>query len=202
MSRFDKAAKEWDGSQLRQMLAFDIAKGIIESHPLTKEMKILDFGAGTGLLSKHLCAQVGHLTALDISKGMLEQLKENASAWDTCDVETVHKDILDYTPTEPFDGVVSSMSMHHIEDIDRLFQTFATILKPKGFIAIADLEVEDGSFHEYENEGVYHFGFEEEALTQIARKHGFTSVSFQTVHCVRKEDNREYQIFLMNAQYT
>ncbi len=201
MSRFDKAAKEWDSSQLRQMLASDIAKGILDSHPLTREMRLLDFGAGTGLLSQHLCSHIGHLTALDISEGMLAQLKENATSWDGCDVETVHTDIVGYTPPKPYDGIISSMSMHHVEDIDRLFQTFAAILKPQGFIAIADLELEDGTFHSDGNEGVYHFGFEEEVLTKIAQKHGFGSVSFQTVHRVQREGNKAFPIFLMNAQY-
>lgn len=201
MSRFDKAAKEWDSSTLRQMLASDIAKGIIAAHPLTKEMRILDFGAGTGLLSRHLCDHIGHLTALDISEGMLAQLKENAPSWGGCDIETIHTDIVGHTPLQPYDGIVSSMSMHHIEDIDRLFQTFAAILKPNGFIAIADLELEDGTFHSDGNEGVYHFGFSEEKLREIAQKHGFGSVSFQTVHRVRREGDKEFPIFLMNAAY-
>lgn len=200
MSRFDKVAKEWDSSERRQMLALDIAEAIKETQLLSNEMKLLDFGAGTGLLSKHLCSKVGHITALDISKEMLKQLQENAKSWDSCDIDTVHQDILDFMPTERYDGVVSSMSMHHVEDIDRLFQTFADILKPKGFVAIADLESEDGSFHDHGNEGVFHFGFDEETLTQTAKKHGFNTISFQTVHIAQKEDKREYEIFLMNAQ--
>lgn len=201
MSRFDKAAKEWDSSTLRQMLASDIAEGIIASHPLEKTMHLLDFGAGTGLLSKYLAPRIGRLTALDISGGMLEQLQENAASWEGCAVDTVLENILDYRPSERFDGVVSSMSMHHVDDIDRLFETLAAILKPGGFIAIADLEPEDGTFHSDGNEGVHHFGFAEETLTAIAHKHGFSSVAFQTVHRVERDDDKVFPIFLMSAAY-
>ncbi len=199
MSRFDKVAKEWDSSERRQAMAADIANAIFKTQPLAKTMRLLDFGAGTGLLSKHLCSSVGHITALDISKEMLKQLEANRSTWGPCEVETVHSDITKFKTTLNYNGIVSSMSMHHIENIDLLFETFARVLSPNGFIAIADLELEDGTFHEDGNEGVFHFGFEEETLRQTAEKYGFTTPSFQTVHCVEKEENKAYNIFLMHA---
>lgn len=199
MSRFDKAAKEWDSSERRQTMALDIAKAIIATQPLSQNMRLLDFGAGTGLLTKHLCPYVGHITALDFSREMLKQLEVNCSDWGACDIETVHSDILEFAPEQSYDGIVSSMSMHHIEDIDRLFQTFAKILNPNGFIAIADLETEDGTFHEHGNEGVYHFGFEEEMLQRITAKYGFAELTFQTVHTVQRESGQKYNIFLVHS---
>ncbi len=199
MSRFDEAAKEWDSSDRRQMMAMDIAKAIIETQPLSKSMRLLDFGAGTGLLTRHLCTHVGHISALDLSKEMLNQLEANCSSWGPCDIDIIHADIIGYTPDEGYDGIVSSMSMHHIENIDRLFETFASILKPNGFIAIADLEPEDGTFHEHGNEGVFHFGFEEAHLRQMAHLHGLEQLTFQTVHTVHNESGKHYNIFLLHA---
>ncbi len=199
MSRFDKVAKEWDSSQRRQELAFNIAEAIIHTHLLSKSMHLLDFGAGTGLLSRHLYAHVNRITALDFSKEMLKKLEENAKSWEGSDIETVHSDILHFNSNEQFDGIVSSMSMHHIEDIDALFQKFSALLKHRGFIAIADLESEDGSFHDHGNEGVFHFGFDEMTLTVIAKKYGFEAITFQRVHTVEKENNNTYPIFLISA---
>lgn len=199
MSRFDNVAKEWDSSQTRQQLAFNIADTILNTLTLTKEMHLLDFGAGTGLLTKHLCPLVGHITALDFSREMLKQLEVNAKTWQGCTVETVHSDILLFSPDKQFDGIVSSMSMHHIEDLDALFNTFSTLLKPEGFIAIADLEEEDGSFHAHGNEGVFHFGFDQKKLTGIAEKYGFTAVKFERAHTLTKENGSEYPLFLMTA---
>ncbi len=199
MSRFDKVAKEWDSSQTRQQLASNIADAILNTLALSKEMHLLDFGAGTGLLTKHLCPFVGHMTALDFSQEMLNQLEVNAKIWEDCTIETVHSDILQFSSEKQFDGIVSSMSMHHIEDLDALFKTFSALLQPKGFIAIADLEEEDGSFHAHGNEGVFHFGFDQEKLAEIARKYGFTDVRFERAHTVTKENGSEYPLFLMTA---
>ena len=199
MSRFDKVAKEWDGSQTRQELALNIAKTLMEMVPLNKNMHLLDFGAGTGLLSRHLCPYVSAITALDFSKEMLVQLQENAKTWPECDITTQHSDILKYSSHQYFDGIVSSMSMHHIEDLDGLFQKFSTLLKKDGFIALADLELEDGSFHDHGDEGVFHFGFEQERLIEIAKRYGFKEIRFQPAHTILKENSKAYDVFMMAA---
>ena len=46
-----------------------------------------------------------------------------------------------------FDAIVSSMVLHHIEDIPALLARLAQWVRPGGWIAIADLEPEDGTFH-------------------------------------------------------
>lgn len=199
MSRFDKVAKEWDSSQTRQDLAFNIAETLLEMVPLRKEMHLLDFGAGTGLLTRHLCPYVSEVTALDFSKEMLAQLQKSAPSWPDCRVTTQHSDILKYSTEQRFDGIVSSMSMHHVEDLDGLFKKFSTLLKTDGFIAIADLELEDGSFHDHGDEGVFHFGFEHQRLIEIAERHGFEDIRFQPAHTVLKENNKAYDVFMMAA---
>jgi hypothetical protein len=36
---------------------------------------------------------------------------------------------------------------HHVRDIGAMFRRFHEMVNPEGFIAIADLDKEDGSFH-------------------------------------------------------
>ena len=199
MSRFDKAAEGWDRSDRRQAMAADIAESIIDSGILKPHMHLLDFGAGTGLLTRHLVPYVRKMTALDLSQKMLEQLSQNARSWEGASIELVHSDIIDYRTKTPLDGIVSSMSMHHVQDLEALFQNFARLLKPQGFIAIADLELEDGTFHSDGNEGVYHFGFEEERLSAIISANGFKNIRFQKVHEIEKENGKRYTLFLMQA---
>ena len=62
------------------------------------------------------------------------------------------------TLTGPFDLVVSSMTFHHIRDTGMLLDRMAEILKPAGRIAIADLDSDEGKFHDT-NDGVFHNGF-------------------------------------------
>jgi ubiquinone/menaquinone biosynthesis C-methylase UbiE len=199
MSRFDQVATEWDSSNRRQIMASDIAKAIKNTKLLHHNMHLLDFGAGTGLLTKHLTPFVTEITALDLSQSMLDQLDSNTHDWGGGKISTVHSDILEYSPNICFDGIVSSMSMHHVEDLDALFQKFYTLLRPNGFIAIADLKSEDGSFHSDGNEGVFHFGFTQKSLNVLLKEHGFKMLMFKTVHTVLKDENSHYPLFLLTA---
>ena len=90
------------------------------------------------------------------------------------------------------------MAMHHVEDLEALFRSFHAHLRPGGFIAIADLEAEDGSFHSHGNEGVHHLGFERESLRTLIKGAGFVSVRFHHACTVEKE-GKEYPIFLVAA---
>ncbi len=67
--------------------------------------RVLDAGAGTGFLTL-LAASLGHrVTALDLSAGMLEQLRAKAAAA-SLEVEVVQADALE-APDGPFDAVIS-----------------------------------------------------------------------------------------------
>lgn len=198
MSRFNRVAKDWDKSDRRQATAYAIAKAIVDKINLNKDMEILDFGAGTGLLTKHICPFVKKITAIDNSEGMLKELEKNSKNWQDCNIKIEHNDILEFNSNTKFDAIISSMTMHHIKDIDKLFKKFSSLLKPKGFIAIADLMPEDGTFHSHGNEDVYHFGFSKEFLEDIAQKNGFKNISYEKVHTIEKP-KRSYDIFLLTA---
>ncbi len=191
---FDEKAPTWDASSRRQQLAEAVAESIKESVKLLPRLSILDVGAGTGLLARRLLPYVGKITGVDNSAGMLREFSkigENATA--------VHTDILKYDTASRYDGVVSSMTMHHIEDIDALFSKLFSLLKPGGFIALADLEREDGTFHDHGNEGVCHFGFDEKMLEESARKGGFADIRIKRIYRIEKGDKR-YPIFLLTAK--
>jgi SAM-dependent methyltransferase len=69
-----------------------------------RESRVLDVGAGTGFLSL-AAARLGHqVTALDLSGGMLERLRDNA-ARDGLDLEVVEGGA-EQPPPGPFDAVV------------------------------------------------------------------------------------------------
>jgi cyclopropane fatty-acyl-phospholipid synthase-like methyltransferase len=182
IERFNNEAKEWDKLDRRVINAKNIAKVIKENIVLKKDMHIMDFGAGTGLLSGFLSDSVGWITAVDNSKGMIDEfLKKDFPC---------KKDVLliDYTKDElnkKFDGIVSSMTIHHIKDIDVLFKKFYYDLKSGGFIAIADLSKEDGTFHS-SNEGVFHFGFYFEDLRKKIATLGFKDVRIKSCGYIKK----------------
>lgn len=65
-------------------------------------------------------------------------------------------------------------------------------------IAIADLDSEDGSFHG-EAAGVFHKGFDREAISGAARSAGFNDVAVTSASVVHKE-NRDYPAFLLSGR--
>lgn len=194
--RFNQAAQEWDKGDMRQNIAHAVFQTISSRISLLNNMSIMDFGAGTGLLSFKIAPMVKEVVGVDLSEKMLEQLEGKNS--DALRVEAIHHDICGVPLEKKFNGIVSSMAMHHVEDTVELFKAFHAHLKRDGFIAIADLEAEDGSFHTHGNDGVFHFGFEREPLRQTIENAGFEHVRFHHAYTVEKE-NGEYSIFLVTA---
>ena len=197
MSRFDKIAKEWDISDVRTALSKNIAKALIENISLKPSMHIMDFGAGTGLLTSHMLGYVKSVAAVDISTGMLDTLSQKDELKEI--VTPYCQNIIHEPPEENFDGIISAMALHHVEDTDEILKVFYEHLKEGGFLALADLDKEDGNFHTHSNEGVFHFGFEREALHVKLENAGFKNISFTTAHTISKSDEKNYPIFLLTA---
>ncbi len=199
MSHFDKKAKEWDfgnGGDMRKQNALNIAQNIKKEIDLNKDMIIADFGVGTGFLGFEIAKEVKKVYGLDNSKEMLKRLQEKNTH--ELSIEPVFIDLTTKNLDQKFDGIVSSMTLHHIKDLDDIFKKFYNMLNDKGFIALADLESEDGTFHS-DNTGVFHFGFDEKTLKDVAKKAGFKDISFRTIHTIKKP-NKEYPVFLLTAK--
>ncbi|MCL1126204.1 class I SAM-dependent DNA methyltransferase [Shewanella surugensis] len=197
---FKNKASTYDNEQLRIDNVNNIAKGMIKKINFIPKMKLMDFGSGTGLLLEHIAPLVKKITAVDISPSMNKQL-ENKRQQIKCELEVLPINLIDnskqHNLNQTIDGIISSMTLHHIKDIQVLFNQFHAILKSKGFIAIADLYLEDGHFHT-QNTGVFHFGFEQASIMAIAKKSGFINICFQQVSKVKKPQG-DYPVFLLTA---
>ncbi len=194
--RFNQAAQSWDKGDMRQSIAHSVFQTISSRISLLNNMNILDFGAGTGLLSFKIAPLVKSVVGVDLSEKMLEQLECKNS--DTISVKAICQNICEEPLNQQFHGIISSMAMHHVEDTADLFRAFHLHLKRDGFIAIADLEAEDGTFHSHGNDGVHHFGFERDLLRQTIENAGFEHVRFHHAYTVEKE-TQNYPIFLVTA---
>ena len=193
---FAHKSKSWDMSSRRVKNAQSISDSILNNIELDKEMVLMDFGAGTGLLSYFVAPQVDTIVAVDNSPSMLEEFREKCKDFD-CKTEIIQKDLSSETIEREFDGIISSMTVHHLKDTSALFSKFYKMLKQDGFIAIADLDSEDGTFHS-ENTGVHHHGFNRDSLDTIAKDAGFSNIQFDTVSTIKKPD-RDFTVFLMTA---
>ena len=205
-SRFDEAAAQWDDNPDRVELARAIGAAISRAVPLQPEWRVLDYGAGTGLLTLNLLPHVSSILALDTSTGMLEKLAQKLATARIANVQTRLWNLeAEPYPDTGFDLAVSSMTLHHIRDIALVLRRLGALLKPGGWLAAADLDAEDGSFHG-QREDVFHQGFERTQIVEWLAAAGFTRISVSNAHSVRKPAAsgamRSYGIFLAVGQKT
>jgi len=199
-SRFDEAAAQWDNNPGRVELARAVGEAIGRAVPFQPGWRALDFGAGTGLVTLNIQPRVASIVAVDVSSGMLEVLEKKFAA---AGIDNVQSRLWDLEsrpyPETGFDLVISSMTLHHLPDVPLIFKRLAAVLKPGGWLAVADLDSEDGSFHR-DVKDVYHKGFARDDIRRWLQDAGFVNISIQDAHRLEKPDaagnHRAYGVFL------
>ena len=194
---FAHKADNYETESRRVNNVANIANGILDRVEYSKSMHIIDLGSGTGLLTSKIAPFVAKVTAIDKSESMSRVLRAKAPSY-PCELEVLDIDIADIDVDTKYDGIISSMTLHHIADIKKLFTQFYSLLRDGGSIALADLDIEDGSFHT-EDTGVHHFGFDREWLVDIAKRAGFVDIICTDVSVATKPHG-DYPIFLLTAK--
>jgi ubiquinone/menaquinone biosynthesis C-methylase UbiE len=203
MSNFDERAKDWDSDPKKVERARAVADAIRTAIPLSTQMKGLEYGCGTGLLSFALQSELGEITLADTSQGMLDVLREKIASADARNMHPVRLDLAtDPLPEERYDLTYSLMTLHHIQDVGDILVKFRDLLAPKGYLLVADLDQEDGSFHTDGSTDV-HLGFDRGELQKMVEESGFGNVSFSTAYEIKKKignEEKTFPVFLMTAQ--
>ena len=200
---FDSKAQEWDKNPVRVKRAEIFGREIRNFLPEGKMEKALEFGSGTGLLSEQLKDRFETIVLVDTSEGMHETLKQKIKAKKLDNFRPYKIDITQQTfPEKDFDMVYTLMTLHHIRDTAHILNIFNSLLKPGGYLCIADLDKEDGSFHGSSDfDG--HYGFDRIALKKTLEKEGFKEVYYSTPVSIDKNiegTEKKYPLFLMIAQ--
>ncbi len=195
---FDERAATWDDDPDKHERARMVAERLRDEVVLTPSMRLLEYGAGTGLLATELRAGVGAVTVTDRSEGMLEVLRAKADSGPLAGAE-VHR--LDLTVDPPldarFDVVTSLMVLHHVGDHQRVLRGLFAMTAPDGVVCLIDLDAEDGSFHGPDFEGPR--GFEREHIATLLGEAGFGQVKVVDGGAVSK-DGEDYPLFLALAR--
>lgn len=192
--RFDALAADWDRDPAKVERAAAVARGIAAAVPLSRSTRLLEYGAGTGLVTQALRDAVGPVTLADTSAGMRAALHAKVDSGALAEARVWALDLAaDPPPDEQFDLIVTVLVLHHIRDLTTVLRGFAGLLAPGGHLCIADLEHEDGTFHGADFDG--HHGFERPALTTDLHRAGFADVRFSDcTELVR--DGVAYRVFL------
>jgi ubiquinone/menaquinone biosynthesis C-methylase UbiE len=207
---FDQRAKNWDTNLVRVERAKVTAQAIRNTIPLQSGMSALELGCGTGLLSFALQPDFASITLADTSQGMLDVLADKIKA---AGVDNMHPLQLDLAsdpaargfplPASRFDVIYSLMTFHHIPDTDTTLRQCHALTAPGGYLCIADLEKEDGSFHKDDSEFDGHNGFDRPQLRKKVEAAGFENVQFTIIFQVPKQIDgveKTFPMFLMTAK--
>ncbi|WP_445666618.1 class I SAM-dependent methyltransferase [Fodinibius sp. AD559] len=206
MSRFDEEARDWDTPESQER-ARSIADVISSQVPLSNNMSAFEYGCGTGQLSFELREKIGPITLADSSTGMLEVLRDKIRTRAADDMKPFELDLTsDPLPSEQFDLVYTMMTLHHIPDTRGILNQFYKLLNPGGYLCVADLDKEDGSFHGHDVDDV-HKGFDRKQLANLVEEQDFTKINFSTAYKMEQEvdengETKLFPIFLMVAQKT
>ena len=197
-SSFDARAATWDEDPAKRRRAAEIAAAIRARVKLSADMKALEYGAGTGLLSFELADALGSIVLTDNSIGMLDVARAKIAARCTDQMTVRSLDLtVDPLPVERFDLVYSMMTLHHVPDTTSLLDKLHALLRPRGYLCVADLDAEDGSFHGTAVN--VHHGFDRNALGASLRTVGFEDVQFSTCFEIPRGERR-YTVFLVVAR--
>jgi len=202
MTNFDERAKDWDSDPKKVERARVVAEEICKTVPLSREMNAFEYGCGTGLLSFALQEYLGQITLADTSQGMLDVLAEKISAAGAVNMHPVRLDLaVDTIPPQKYHITYSLLTMHHIQNTQDILNKFHIILEPGGYLLIADLDKEDGSFHTDGTTDV-HKGFAQSELQKQVEAAGFSDVKFTIAYTIKKivgNEEKSFPIFLMSA---
>ena len=201
MSEFDNRADDWDKNLMNLRRSEAIATALMSSVTISSKMTALEFGAGTGLLSFILKDKFSEIVLMDNSKEMIRVTENKIAESGNQNMKAIWIDLEKEDYTGQFDILFSQMVLHHVDNIDLIFNKFKALIKPGGYIAIADLYTEDGSFHGDGFTG--HNGFEVDQLTHQLETAGFTDIITKPCFVIHRENEngefKDYPVFLLTA---
>jgi 2-polyprenyl-3-methyl-5-hydroxy-6-metoxy-1,4-benzoquinol methylase len=204
MNEFDWKAVEWDNDPITVERAKTVADAIKKYVSLSKDMNAYEYGCGTGLLSFNLFPYLKNIRLADSSEGMLKVLEEKVrkNNIDNMAIEKIDLTVESPSNLETYDIIYTLMTLHHIPDTDAILKLFFKMLKTPGYLCIADLDREDGSFH---GKGfIGHNGFEREDLSKKLERIGFTNIKSEICFQMPKKHGdtevQFYPLFVMAAQ--
>lgn len=202
---FDEAASEWEEDPKHVELGQTVAYAICNALAFRGKERVFEFGAGTGLLSVIVAPKVASLTVADVSPGMLAVLRKKCETLALANV-TIHEGaVSDMEPDGMFDVVYSSMTLHHIDRVERLFRKLSGHVRPGGRVAFADLDSGDGTFSNAAA-GVVHHGFERGEFQRWLEHAGFSDVHFRDVASIEHTNDagltHTHVVFLCTAVRT
>ena len=137
-----KNSRSWDNVAPKfknQRGKNDYPKKLLEKIKLDADDTVLDIGCGSGIITIPLAQKARKVTALDISRKMLQLLEENAVEECLTNINPVNRrleDVLLNRDIEPHDVVVASRSLNGVYNIKQMLEEINKIAKKYVYITL------------------------------------------------------------------
>jgi len=127
-AHFEDEAKKFDGTVQRLIPNYDAMIAALVSvipFPREKAFYMVDLGCGTGTLSKAVKDSFPNaaVTCIDIASKMLEIAKDKLGR----DVNYIQADFKNFSFSQKYDLIISSLALHHLETDDDKFGVYQKI---------------------------------------------------------------------------
>ncbi|KAK6532749.1 hypothetical protein TWF281_006926 [Arthrobotrys megalospora] len=203
-ARFNTEAETWDLNPDVQSATKSALAAILERSPSLSldnpnKPKVLDLGAGTGLLSLALSPHASTILSIDPSPGMISAL-ETKLTFPNSPKNITPLCALITDPSDPrlnnqkFDIIVSNLVMHHVPNLKEFINLTYGLLSPGGVICLTDFEntgPEARKFHpEDKMDGVERHGLLRSEMEEFVNDAGFTEGKVEVGWVMRKQVER------------
>jgi len=119
-----------------QRRIYDLLQSLLGKIHYQDYLRVLDFGAGTGNLTRHLLALGTNVVAADVSEGILRELRALTGRQSRLKTIVLNGRDLAGVESDSFDIVAAYSVLHHVPDYLRIVDEFVRVVKPGGIIYI------------------------------------------------------------------
>jgi ubiquinone/menaquinone biosynthesis C-methylase UbiE len=135
--QFKKQAKGFS-DKLLMMNSKSYLKWMLEGTRLTRNMKVLDVAAGTGILSRAISPSVSNVTSIDLSEDMTNEGIQITKESGITNIEYVQGNVENLPfPDNHFDLVISRFAFHHFTAPNRAIEEMGRVSKKT--VAVIDM---------------------------------------------------------------
>lgn len=142
VNKFNQKAKEYDSERRALIPCFDDFYGIVIDCIDFKgdNPKVLDLGAGTGILSQFLLEKYpnAEIVLIDLAEKMLKEAEKRFEGNDN--ISFICDDYITHEFNTKFDIIISSLSIHHLTGTEKkvLIEKYYDLLNDGGNFVNAD----------------------------------------------------------------
>jgi len=197
---FQQVSSQWDNMR-KSFYGDEVREAVLNAARISPDDTVLDVGAGTGFLTEGAAMIARKVIALDFSKAMSDEavakLGKGKVEFRIGNVE--HMMLSDSS----VDVVIGNMILHHCPHPKTAISEMARVLKPRGRIAISDLQEHRHEWLRKDHADLW-LGFKTEDVAMMMKETGLDNVKVDTLSSCCSSTQEEQQVkipmFLASAR--